>query len=106
MVEKAIAEKDMVNKPAAVGLSPLVELLGAVVVGVCAVLAGSIVDLADPVSGIFQHFIHIVIGIKQMIPLRYIGEAQDIANAAVFLLSSKARYITGQTLAVDGGLQL
>ncbi|HRP17737.1 MAG TPA: SDR family oxidoreductase [Ginsengibacter sp.] len=28
---------------------------------------------------------------------------QDIAEAALFLVSDKARYITGQTLVVDGG---
>jgi NAD(P)-dependent dehydrogenase (short-subunit alcohol dehydrogenase family) len=27
----------------------------------------------------------------------------DIANAALFLVSSKARHVTGQTLIIDGG---
>ncbi len=31
------------------------------------------------------------------------GESNDIANAAVFLLSDASRWITGSTLAVDGG---
>ncbi|MGH1374648.1 MAG: SDR family NAD(P)-dependent oxidoreductase [Cellvibrionaceae bacterium] len=31
------------------------------------------------------------------------GEAEDVANAVTFLASSKAAYITGQTLSVDGG---
>ncbi len=31
------------------------------------------------------------------------GSVQDVANAAVFLFSPAARYITGQALAVDGG---
>jgi NAD(P)-dependent dehydrogenase (short-subunit alcohol dehydrogenase family) len=44
--------------------------------------------------------------IRQSIPLRQIGQAVDIANAVVFLLSSKASYISGQSLAVDGGMQL
>ena len=38
------------------------------------------------------------------VPLRRLGEVDDIAGAAVFLASDAARYITGQTLAVDGGL--
>jgi NAD(P)-dependent dehydrogenase (short-subunit alcohol dehydrogenase family) len=38
------------------------------------------------------------------IPLGRQGTAWEIANAVVFLLSDKAAYITGQTLAVDGGL--
>lgn len=36
------------------------------------------------------------------IPLRRIGEPEDIANAFVFLASEKASYITGVTLSVDG----
>jgi NAD(P)-dependent dehydrogenase (short-subunit alcohol dehydrogenase family) len=36
-------------------------------------------------------------------PLGRIGEPQDIANAAIFLASDLASWITGQTLVVDGG---
>ena len=36
------------------------------------------------------------------IPLRRIGEPEDIANAFVFLASDKASYISGQVLGVDG----
>lgn len=35
--------------------------------------------------------------------LPYLGRPEDIAQAALFLLSDAARYITGQLLAVDGG---
>lgn len=38
------------------------------------------------------------------IPLNSFGQACDIASAAVFLASGDARYITGQVLAVDGGM--
>lgn len=37
-------------------------------------------------------------------PLGRIGTPQDMANAALFLLSDAASYITGIELAVDGGL--
>ncbi|MDP6564794.1 MAG: SDR family oxidoreductase [Alphaproteobacteria bacterium] len=37
-------------------------------------------------------------------PLGIEGSGWDIANAVVFLLSARARYITGQTLVVDGGV--
>lgn len=39
-------------------------------------------------------------------PLRRFGTPQEIADAAVFLASSRAGYITGQTLFVDGGYTL
>jgi 3-oxoacyl-[acyl-carrier protein] reductase len=38
------------------------------------------------------------------IPLNSFGQADDIANAALFLASPGARYITGQVLTVDGGM--
>jgi 3-oxoacyl-[acyl-carrier protein] reductase len=39
-------------------------------------------------------------------PLGRLGEPRDIANAAVFLASSEAAFITGQVLNVDGGILL
>ena len=40
------------------------------------------------------------------IPLGRIGRTEDIANAVAFLVSDQANYITGQVLAVDGGLAM
>lgn len=40
----------------------------------------------------------------ETIPLKRFGEGSDIAEAAVFLASDKASYITGQVLSVDGGM--
>ena len=37
-------------------------------------------------------------------PLGRLGETEDIARAAAFLVSDESAWITGQTLAVDGGL--
>jgi 3-oxoacyl-[acyl-carrier protein] reductase len=37
------------------------------------------------------------------IPLGVLGEPEDIGHAAAFLASAEARFITGQTLVVDGG---
>lgn len=36
-------------------------------------------------------------------PLKKVGEAKDIAEAAVYLLSQKSSWVTGQVLHVDGG---
>jgi len=43
-------------------------------------------------------------GLMERIPLKRLGEASDIANACLFLASSDADYITGQTIIVDGGM--
>jgi 3-oxoacyl-[acyl-carrier protein] reductase len=40
------------------------------------------------------------------IPMRRWGEPEDVAGAVVFLASPAAAYITGQSLAMDGGLML
>ena len=42
--------------------------------------------------------------IKTATPLGHFGEVQDVANAVAFLVSDEAAFITGQVLAVDGGL--
>ncbi len=42
--------------------------------------------------------------LKQQIPSGYIGSPQDVAEAAAFLASEEARYITGQVLNVNGGM--
>ncbi|AKL97732.1 3-oxoacyl-[acyl-carrier-protein] reductase [Endomicrobium proavitum] len=40
------------------------------------------------------------------IPLSRLGEAQDIANAALFFASDDSSYITGHVLAVNGGMYM
>ena len=41
--------------------------------------------------------------IKQDTPAGFIGEVADVAGVVCFLASAEARYITGQTVLVDGG---
>ena len=41
--------------------------------------------------------------IARRLPLRRLGEPEDIANAALFLCSDAASWITGHTLVIDGG---
>lgn len=43
-------------------------------------------------------------GILSQVPLKRMGEVEDIAEAVAFLASDKSTYITGQTLQVDGGM--
>lgn len=40
------------------------------------------------------------------IPLERMGEAQDVANAALFLASDESSYVTGQVLSVNGGMYM
>ena len=43
-------------------------------------------------------------GLLKQIPLASLGQPGDVAEAALFFASPAARYITGQVLAVDGGM--
>lgn len=45
-------------------------------------------------------------GAREQIPMKEFGETKDVAEAAAFLASDKARYITGQVLCVDGGMAM
>ncbi|MHB1308963.1 MAG: 3-oxoacyl-[acyl-carrier-protein] reductase [Limisphaerales bacterium] len=44
--------------------------------------------------------------VLKQVPLATFGQPEDVAAAAVFLASPAARYITGQVLAVDGGMTM
>lgn len=44
--------------------------------------------------------------IKKQIPCRRLGKPEDISQAVLFFASDEASYITGQILAIDGGLTL
>src|SRR5262245_43566219 len=44
--------------------------------------------------------------IKKMIPMRRLGQPEDIGQVAVFLASPASAYMTGQVIVVDGGLSL
>ncbi len=42
--------------------------------------------------------------VLKQIPLGSFGQAEDIANAALYLAATSGRYVTGQVLTVDGGM--
>jgi 2-hydroxycyclohexanecarboxyl-CoA dehydrogenase len=47
-----------------------------------------------------------VSALTRAVPMRRLGQAEDIAPAVAFLASEGARFITGQTLSVSGGLTM
>jgi NAD(P)-dependent dehydrogenase (short-subunit alcohol dehydrogenase family) len=49
------------------------------------------------------HAPEIISAYYDAIPLNRYGEAREVAEAVVFLSGDKASYISGQTVAVDGG---
>jgi len=42
---------------------------------------------------------------KKGVPLRRIGEPEEVASLAVFLASDEAAYISGQCIKITGGMQ-
>ena len=46
----------------------------------------------------------VVKGLRERIPLARLGEPEDVAGVVRFLAGPEARYITGQIIAVDGGM--
>jgi 3-oxoacyl-[acyl-carrier protein] reductase len=62
------------------------------------VLPGNI--LTEGLQGLGEEYIK---SMAASIPLKRIGALEDIGNAALFLATKEAGYITGQTIVVDGG---
>jgi 2-hydroxycyclohexanecarboxyl-CoA dehydrogenase len=48
----------------------------------------------------------LVESLERAVPMRRLGEPEDVAAAVGFLASDRAGYITGQTLSVSGGLTM
>ena len=44
--------------------------------------------------------------LKSVIPMKRYGKAEEIAEAAVWLASDSTKFITGQTITLDGGTSL
>ena len=66
-----------------------------------AVMPGNIVT--EGLEGLGQDYLDTM---AASIPLKRLGDVEDIGNAALFFISDEAGYITGQTIVVDGGQTL
>lgn len=73
----------------------LASYLGEYNIRVNTVSPGGIFDNQNPVF---------VDNYNKKVPMRRMGLPEDISPAIVFLLSDGAKYITGQNIAIDGGL--
>jgi 3-oxoacyl-[acyl-carrier protein] reductase len=82
------------TKSAAKELAPRNILVNAVAPGYIGT------DMTDQMTGAAQA------AIIENIPLKRIGNPSDVANFILFLVSPETCYITGQVIAVDGGLAM
>lgn len=58
------------------------------------------------VATVNEHTHDYVERMTKAVPLKRAGTAEEVADVALFLLSQQARYVTGVTIPVAGGLQL
>ena len=63
-----------------------------------AVMPGNIIT--EGLQGLGENYLSTM---AASIPLKRLGDVEDIGNAALFFASKEAGYITGQTIVVDGG---
>jgi 2-hydroxycyclohexanecarboxyl-CoA dehydrogenase len=62
--------------------------------------------LLDGMAGEGESGSKLVSSLERAVPMRRLGEPDDVAGAVAFLASEHAGYITGQTLSVSGGLTM
>ncbi len=59
--------------------------------------------IETPMTRHFFELPHVIEALRRETPLGYPGSVRDVATASLFLCSDDARWITGETLRVDGG---
>ena len=84
------------------------------IIGFTRALAKEIAKLRIPVNCVAPGFIETDMTgqidadhleqVRRLIPMQRLGLAAEVADLVSFLVSDKARYITGQTFTIDGGL--
>ncbi len=59
-----------------------------------------VTDMTDAMTDVAKE------AILSKVPLKTLGDTDDVANAVAFLLSNESKYITGHTLSVNGGMYM
>ena len=62
--------------------------------------------LLEGMAGAGESGQKLIAGLERAVPMRRLGEPEDVAGAVAFLASDGAGFITGQTLSVSGGLTM
>jgi 2-hydroxycyclohexanecarboxyl-CoA dehydrogenase len=62
--------------------------------------------LLDAITAASADAERVIAGMTKAVPMRRLGQPDDVAPAVVFLASDPAGFITGQTLSVSGGLTM
>ncbi len=68
----------------------------------CNVVAPGFIE-TDMIESLPQEYLDNIMG---QVPLKRLGKAEEVANTVAFLASDLSNYITGEVIAVDGGIQL
>lgn len=91
-----------VTRSAAATLGPLGIRVNAIAPGVINTpLTDQIAERRGAIRGVSPE--DTLMPILEALPLRRIGEPEEVAELALFLVSDASSYITGQTFSVDGG---
>jgi len=62
--------------------------------------------IRTPLSAAFDTFPDVFEPVLNTLPLKRVGESDEVARVMLFLASAASSYVTGQTIIVDGGASL
>ena len=69
---------------------------------ICNAIAPGFIE-TDMIKALPEEYLNNII---QSVPIKRLGKTEDVSNLTVFLASDDSNYITGQTISVDGGMNM